>query len=121
MTLKKITVNGEEVEYFHITEKPDGSKEITFTKKFNIVDAHMSEIMKRVRENGLKCHVFKDIPKGIISILLYSIDDLPGILHSLDIPNGVYEVYYEDCLVVVDIPRLHDAVHVKNITGVGVI
>ena len=69
--MRKITVNGEEVEYFHIIEHHDGTTEVTFSKKFNVVDAHMSEIMRRVRENGLECQVFKDIQHDIVSIMLY--------------------------------------------------
>lgn len=104
--MKKYTVNGEEVEYFHLAEKPDGTTEIIFTKKFNIVDAHMGDIMKRVRDAGLQCQVFKDLPHEIIMILLYNMDDLHGVLHSLSIPPGCYELYPEDKLVVIDTPVL---------------
>ena len=107
--MRKYTVNGETVEYFHIEEKPDGTTEITFSKKFNIIDAHMGEIMKRVRENGLECQVFKDFKHDIIQIWLYDIDDLHGILYSLSIPAGTYEVFYEDKIVVIDIPLLKNA------------
>ena len=109
--MRKYTVNGEEVEYFHIAEKPDGTTEIIFTKKFNIIDAHMGDIMKRVRDAGLECQVFKDFHHDIIMILLYRIEDLHGIIHSLSIPAGCYDVYHEDKLIVVDIPLLRQAIN----------
>ena len=118
--MRKITVNGEEVEYFHIIEHHDGTTEVTFSKKFNVVDAHMSEIMRRVRENNLECQVFKDIQKDIVIIMLYDINDLHGILHSLSVPPGTYEVMYEDCLIVIDIPKIREALQEKNTVVDGV-
>lgn len=113
--MKKITVNGQEVEYFHIQENPDGSTEITISKQFNIVDAHISDIMKRVRENGLECQVFKDFHHDIISILLYDINDLHGILFSLSIPTGCYEVLYDESLVIIDIPVLRSKLGINEV------
>ena len=113
--LKKITVNGEEVEYFHIEEKLDGTTEITFSKQFNIIDAHMGDIMKRVRDNGLECQVFKDFKHDIIMIWLYHLDDLHGVLYSLNIPAGCYEV--DDDMIVIDIPVLRRHLHQNKNVG----
>ena len=113
--LKKITVNGEEVEYFHIEEKLDGTTEITFSKQFNIIDAHMGDIMKRVRDNGLECQVFKDFKHDIIMIWLYRLDDLHGVLYSLNIPAGCYEV--DDDMIVIDIPVLRRHLHQNRDVG----
>lgn len=114
---KKIIVNGEEVEYFHIQENLDGTTEITFSKTFDIVTAHMSEIMKRVRDNGLRCQVFKgDIDKGFITIILYDMNDLAGVLYSLDIPLTAYEVIDEEFkTIIVDINKLPN--HTPNLRG----
>ena len=108
-SMRKYIVNNKEVEYLHIEEK-DGATVVTFEEKFNIVNAHMSVIMERLRENELNCLVFKDIKHKIISILVKD-DDMSKvhfILHVLNIPVGSYDVMYDDCTIVVDIPKLEE-------------
>lgn len=96
MKLRKITVNGEEVEYFQVIEKPDGTTEVTFSKKFDVVTADMREIMRRIHENGYECTVYKDLKHGIIHFALENKDDIHGILFSLNIPLDIYHVLDDD-------------------------
>lgn len=105
-SMRKYIVNNTEVEYLHIEEMPDGTTVVTFEEKFNLINAHMGEIMKRLRDNGLDgIHVIKYLHKyNVIIIDLVNIDQLTGALHSLDIPYGCYEVDYNDCLITIDIP-----------------
>ena len=104
--MKKITVNGVDVDYFHIQENLDGTTEVTFSKKFNVADAHISEIQRRLRENGLSCQVFKRLEHGIVVLWLSRIEDLHGVLHVLDVPMGSYEIDYDSLMVTVDVPKL---------------
>lgn len=99
-------MNNQEVEYLHIDEKPDGTIEIHFEEKFNLINAHMGEIMTRLRDNGLEgVQITKYVHKyKLVVILMRSIDQLTGVLHSLDIPFGCYEVNYEDAIISIDIP-----------------
>lgn len=100
-------INGEEVEYLHIENSLNGDVNITFTKKFNIVDAHMGEIMKKLRENGLvNSLVFKFLKYDIIMITFKNIEEVTPIIHLFNIPYGAYEVMEEDCMIVVDTPLL---------------
>ena len=117
--MRKYIVNNTEVEYLRIEEKRDGTIEVHFEEKFNLVNAHMSVIMSRLRENNLfGCHVFKDLQHNIITIMLHDIDQLYGVLHTLNVNPGCYEVYYEDALVIVDVPVLQRCLSVEE--GVGV-
>ncbi|MBR0059354.1 MAG: hypothetical protein IJP99_08505 [Methanobrevibacter sp.] len=104
--MRKYIVNNQEVEYLHIDEKPDGTIEIHFEEKFNLINAHMGEIMTRLRDNGLEgVQITKYVHKyKLVVILMRSIDQLTGVLHSLDIPFGCYEVNYEDAIISIDIP-----------------
>ena len=116
----KIIINGEEVEYFNIQQKMDGTMEITYSKTFNIVNAHISNIHKRLRENNLHCQVFKDFKHGIISIWLNNINDLHGVLYTLKIPAGTYDVLYEDKIIVIDIPKLENNARITGTMKNGV-
>ena len=115
--MRKYIVNDKEVEYLHIEEKPDGTTVVTFEEKFNLIHAHMGEIMKRLRENGLDgVHVIKYLHKyNVIIIDLMTIDQLTGALHSLDVPFGVYEVNYEDAVVTVDIPKYEEWISERGV------
>ena len=63
--------------------------------------------MSRLRENNLNgCHIFKDFYHNIISIIISDWNDVNGVIHTLKIPMGVYELYEEDLLIVVDVPLL---------------
>lgn len=107
--MKKYIVNNQEVEYLRIEKGHDGTIKVEFEKKFNIITAHMSMIMERLRENNLNgCHVFKDEYHGIISILLKSIDQVHGVLHVLNVPHSCYEINHEDALIVIDIPVMEN-------------
>lgn len=96
-------VNGKEVEYLHIKENVDGDIIVEYDEHFNIVNAHMSIIMKRLKDNNLKCYVFKDFKHGIIVLFLYRLEDLHSVLHVLNVPFGCYEVNEEDLLVTIDV------------------
>lgn len=118
--MRKYIVNNKEVEYLHIEENHDGTIEVHFEEKFNIVTAHMSVIMARLRENNLKCQVFKDLKHNIISLWLQSITDVNGVLHVLSVPHACYEVLYEDAIVVIDVPKLQEIMEMElstNSTG----
>lgn len=116
ISIKKYIVNDQEVEYIHIEEKHDGSIEIHYEEKFNLLTAHHSEIMRRLRDNDIHgCHVINhEIHYKIIIIYLKSIDQLTGALHALDIPYGCYEVNYEDALVTIDTPDYTRLVSAAN-------
>ena len=118
LTMTKYIVNNQEVEYLHITEKHDGTIEVHYEEKFNILHAHHSEIMKRLREDGIHgCHVFNyEIKYKIIIIMMKRIDQLTGILHALDIPYGCYEVNYEDAEIIIDTPDYD-----RLVTGVNTV
>lgn len=104
--MTKYIVNNQEVEYLHIEEKYDGTIEVHYEEKFNLLHAHHSEIMKRLRDERLDgCHVFKrEIKYKIVIIKLKTIEQLTGALHALDIPFGCYEVNYETAEIVIDTP-----------------
>lgn len=89
MTNKTI-VNGEEVEYFHIEQKMDGTTIVTISEEFDVVTAHMSDIMKRIRDAGYECVVSKNLHQGFIMFILHDIDDAYGVLSSLNIPFDIY-------------------------------
>lgn len=108
-SMRKYIVNNQEVEYLRIEEKHDGTTVVTFEEKFNLINAHMSVIMEKLRDNNLSVHhVFKDFKHGIIVVLLKSIDDVNGVLHVLNVPHGCYEVNYTDASVTIDIPVMEN-------------
>ena len=108
--MRKYIVNNKEVEYLHIEEKPDGTTIVSYEEKFNIVNAHMSVIMEKLREEGLgEVHVFKDLQHGIISILLDDINHAHGAIHCLSIPHLSYDLLVEDKTIIVDVPLLEKA------------
>ena len=98
-------VNGKKVEYLYIRRIGEDIV-VEFSEKFNIVSAHMSVIMGRVRDAGFECQVFKDLGHGIISIWLNDVDDVHGVLCALGVPAGVYEVVEGGRIVVVDVHLL---------------
>lgn len=100
-------INGEEVEYLHIENTHDGNIIVTYAEKFNLVTAHMGEIMKKLRMNGLNNSlVFKDLKHDIITITYKNNSEITKILHLFDIPYNAYEVMEEDKSIVIDIPLL---------------
>ena len=94
-------VNGKEVDYLHIQQTSNGLV-IEYSEEFNIVSAHMSIIQKRLRENNIYCHVFKDLQHNLISIMFRNVKDIIPILHILNIPINAYEVMEDDCLIIVN-------------------
>ena len=117
--MRKFIVNNTEVEYLHVEEKPDGTMVVHFEEKFNLVNAHMSVIMQRLRDNGIDIvHITKYLHKRkIICILMKNIDQLPGVLHALDIPYGCYEVNYQDAVITLDIPEYEKLISAVNIAS----
>lgn len=114
----KYIVNDKEVEYLHIEERYDGTTIVTFEEKFNIATAHMGFIMQKLRDNNLNgVLVFKDLKHDIITIMLDNVDQVHGVLHALNVPHACYEVMYEDCLIVVDVPRLEHALELENVVS----
>lgn len=112
--MRKYIVNNQEVEYLHIEEKHNGTTVVTFEEKFNLINAHMSVIMEKLRDNHLSVHhVFKDFKHGIIVVLLKSIDDVNGVLHVLSVPHGCYEVNYNDASVTIDIPVMENMLNLN--------
>ena len=100
-------INGEVVEYLHIENTFDGDTIVTYSEKFDIITAHMGEIMKKLRDNGLhNTLVFKDLKHDIITITYGHRDEITSILHLFNIPYGSYEVLEEDKFIVLDIPLL---------------
>ena len=77
--------------------------------------------MQRLRDNGLDgIQVTKYLHKRkIICIFLKNIDQLPGVLHALDIPFGCYEVNYNDAIITIDIPDYQKLVKGVNLAGTG--
>lgn len=100
-------INGEEVEYLHIENTHDGNIIVTYAEKFNLVTAHMGEIMKKLRTNGLtNSLVFKFLKYDIIMITFKNTDEITRIIHLFNIPYGAYEVMEDDNMIVVDTPLL---------------
>ena len=100
-------INGGIVEYLHIENTHNGDVNVTYAKKFNLVDAHMGEIMKKLRDNGLEnTLVFKFLKYEIIMITFKNTDEITPIIHLFNIPYGAYEVMEEDHMIVVDTPLL---------------
>lgn len=100
-------INGEVVEYLHIENSHNGDVIVTYAEKFNIITAHMGEIMKKLRDNGLEnTLVFKFLKYEIILITFENIDEITPIIHLFNIPYGAYEVMEDDCMIVVDTPLL---------------
>ena len=119
--MRKYIVNDQEVEYLHIEERHDGTIEVHFEEKFNLLHAHHSEIMRRLRDNGINgCHVFNfEIKYRIIIIKLKTIDQLTGALHSLDVPFGCYEVDYENAEIIIDTPDYERLIGGVNVVSDG--
>ena len=103
--MTKFIVNDKEVEYLHIDEKADGTIEVHFEEKFNLVTAHMGVIMSKLRDEGIKAQVFKDFKRGVISIWINDLNDVYPVLHTLNIPPNAYELC-DDEIICVDIPLL---------------
>ena len=105
-------INGKKVEYLHIEYDFGGDEKhtfVTYSEKFNLATAHMGDIMQRLRKNNLNnVLVFKDVKHKIISITYRDKSQVTGILHSLGLPYGCYEVLENDRIVVVDIPVLEE-------------
>ena len=100
-------INGEEVEYLHIKNQLNGDIIVTYSEKFNIVVAHMSEIMKRLRQHKLNnTLVFRDLKHNIISITYENTNEINGILHIFNIPYGAYQVMENDKIIVIDVDKL---------------
>ena len=118
--MRKYIVNNTEVEYLRVEEKPDGTMIVHFEEKFNLINAHMSIIMQRLRDNGLDgVHVVKYLHKRkIICILMRDIDQLPGVLHALDIPFGCYEVNYNDAVITIDTPNYESLVKKVDVADI---
>ena len=104
----KIIVNGTEVEYLDIQQKPDGTMVINFSEKFNILLATPREIAIQLMKNNFKSTVTKYLNYKIIVIYLADINELHGVLNCLNIPVGTYEINYEDLLVTIDTPLLEN-------------
>ena len=108
-------VNGEEVEYLHIHEDLNGDIIVDYDEKFNLVKAHVGEIMKKLRNNGINhIHVSKNLKYRIISIWLDDLLQLHSVLHVLDIPPLCYEIMDEDNILVIDTPEYERAIGIKN-------
>lgn len=62
-------VNRKKVEYLYIDKKDEENITVTFSEKFNIVNAHISEILRKIRKNNLSVfHVSNETP---YELLLY--------------------------------------------------
>jgi len=92
-------VNGKKVEHLHI-EKDNGDIIVNFDEKFNILTAHISDILQRTRDNNLSVfHVSNYIRKyKLVLICFTDIGDVHGILYALDIPHDCYDVVENDGL-----------------------
>ena len=96
-------INGEEVEYLHIKEI-NGNTVVEYAEKFDIVSAHMSEIMKRLRNNGLhNSLVFKKLRYNLIIITYKNESEITRILHLFNIKYGSYEVMEEDKSILIQV------------------
>ena len=107
--MTKFKVNGKEMDYVHIQKNIDGSIEVTYSEKFDIVTAHMSDIMQKIRNNGLTAQVFRANAKkyGYITIVLNRPEDLTGVLFSLDIPLDACDwLDKENGYVIVEVDKL---------------
>ncbi len=123
--MTKFKVNGKEMDYVHIQKNMDGSIEVTYSEKFDIVTAHMSDIMQKIRNNGLTAQVFRATAKkyGYITIVLNRPEDLTGVLFSLDIPLDACDwLDKENGYVIVEVDKLpgHKPVSEMNHINDGV-
>jgi len=123
--MTKFKVNGKEMDYVHIQKNIDGSIEVTYSEKFDIVTAHMSDIMQKIRNNGLTAQVFRANAKkyGYITIVLNRPEDLTGVLFSLDIPLDACDwLDKENGYVIVEVDKLpgHKPVSEMNHINDGV-
>ena len=123
--MTKFKVNGKEMDYVHIQKNMDGSIEVTYSEKFDIVTAHMSDIMQKIRNNGLTAQVFRANAKkyGYITIVLNRPEDLTGVLFSLDIPLDACDwLDKENGYVIVEVDKLpgHKPVSEMNHINDGV-
>jgi len=113
------------MDYVHIQKNIDGSIEVTYSEKFDIVTAHMSDIMQKIRNNGLTAQVFRANAKkyGYITIVLNRPEDLTGVLFSLDIPLDACDwLDKENGYVIVEVDKLpgHKPVSEMNHINDGV-
>lgn len=108
-------VNGEEVEYLHIHEDPNGDIIVDYDEKFNLVKAHVGVVMEKLRDNGINhVHISKNLKYRIISIWLDDLSQLHSVLHVLDIPLLCYELMVDDNILVIDTPDYEKAIGIKN-------
>ena len=109
-------MNDREVRNLDIHKRKDGAIVVTFEERFNLLNAHHSEIMKRLRDNNLNgCHVFnREIKYKLFIIKMKSIDQLTGILHTLEIPYGCYTVDYTNAEIVIDTPDYEQLINGVN-------
>ena len=108
-------VNGEEVEYLHIHEDPNGDIIVDYDEKFNLVKVHVGVVMEKLRDNGINhVHISKNLKYKIISIWLDDLSQLHSVLHVLDIPPLCYELMVDDNILVIDTPDYEKAIGIKN-------
>ena len=108
-------VNGKRVEYLDIYEDSNGDTIVNYDEKFNLVKAHMGEIMKKLRDNWINhVHVSKNLKHRIICIWLDGLSQLHSVLHVLDIPPLCYEIMEEDNILVIDTPEYERAIGIEN-------
>ena len=97
-------VNGEEVDYVKI-DNTNGTVNVMYREKFNIVTAHISRIMKRLKEKNINATVCKDLYKGYIGVFLEHVEDYMGVVHTLNIPFNAYEVDRENNFLIILISK----------------
>ena len=113
--MKRFIVNDKEVGYLHIDEDNADVLKVSYEEQFNIITAHMSVIMERLRDERLYgVHVFKRLMQKIIIIQLKSEDQVIRALHALSIPHACYEVMYDELCIVIDTPLLEKALELEE-------
>lgn len=96
-------INGETVENITIVSNSDGTYNITYTEKFNLIKAHHSEIHQKLRKHNLQCQIWKNFKRNFILILLSDVTQAHLILEVLEVPLGCYEINKEDKTITIQI------------------
>ena len=104
------TVNGEEVDYIHI-DKVSNRIDIQYYEKFDVVTAHTSRIISRLKDKQINAIVCKNLYRGYIGFFLEHIEDYIGVIHILEIPMNACQVDRDNNFLLLridEIPKYHD-------------
>ena len=100
---KTYIVNGEQVEDLEIIQTTNGYN-ITYKKKFNILEVTSKEIIVRLQKQDIRAHPVIYKKEKIIVLFIKNMKQVHKIIDILYLYEIQYEIDYDQKLIVIDIP-----------------